>query len=125
MGGATFQNHPSRLAALVAGERTWTGHPCKHHGQSPERSTASGKCLACEREKATRARIREHERCPYLREIAVNRAAAKAKREETAQRLANDPELFAEQEAALLIKTNAEYLRLLMLEKLESVRLEK
>jgi hypothetical protein len=44
---AQFLNHPVRLAALAAGQKTFdTGKPCAN-GHSSPRYTSSGICVAC------------------------------------------------------------------------------
>jgi hypothetical protein len=111
----SHRNHPARLAALAAGEDVFEGS-CKHHGLTL-RYTATGTCQKCELAKRAKAREREAVDNPYLTELRQKREARKPAL--AAEISGKKPEV---DENALLIKANSEYLRRLMLEKLEGVR---
>lgn len=117
-----FKNHPARLAAIAAGEPSFVGMPCLHGHNS--RSVAHGRCQACDRLQRKVARVRELKRSPYLRELAEKREAFKAAK--LAAKLAAKSETEPkEPDNSKLIKINAKYVRLLMTEKLQSIRNEK
>ncbi|UGA43746.1 hypothetical protein HU230_0036785 [Bradyrhizobium quebecense] len=50
---AMFRNHPARLAAVAAGERTFiSDRPCWHHPASPRYVSRGQRCVECERIRA-------------------------------------------------------------------------
>ncbi len=111
----------ARLAALAAGKHVFEGTPCKAAGHTL-RYTATGECKICKYAKAVRGRepelaeadrVRKREAAKEARdnrrlaELRQKREAEKA----AAQKSAFANELSADEENALRIKANAEYLR--------------
>lgn len=79
-------HHPNRLAAIVAGQPRWRGHPCAEHG-FVDRYVTGNRCVICSRisarESARRKAARpdiQAARAERLASIAARKAAEAERR---------------------------------------------
>jgi hypothetical protein len=143
---ANYAKHPARLAAIAAGETTWIGPPCMHHGPGAQRYTKDGTCKHCRLDQHRRAResdpvllARRQEKaawneecrldaiaCAERAQAAKDKAAAVKAERNAKKQLAlvakHADEDDENQQAKRLVKINRKFIELLTFEKIRSLR---